>query len=191
MTKVVEFCASYPHLTKGDLQNEIWADIEGFEGDYQISNMGRGKSLKGISGISERILKPQKVVAGYLYISMWKDGLAKNKFLHRLVGKYFVPNPENKPQINHKKGFKWDNRANELEWATSSENLKHAHSTGLKKPTCNNGESIGTSKLKTNDIFEIRNLINDGVRIKVIALKFNVSFQTISAIKTGASWAHV
>ncbi len=113
--------------------NEIWKDVDGFEGIYQVSNLGRVKSFWSKN---KNILKPYKDHEGYYQVKLvrYSGAKSKNKRIHRLVAIAFIPNPENKPTVNHKKGIKLDNRVNELEWATYSENHLHAYRIGLKKP---------------------------------------------------------
>lgn len=110
--------------------NEIWKDIKGYEGLYQASNLGRVRSKK-------TILKPYKNTFGYLIVYLSKNNIRKNCRVHRLVAKTFIPNPENKPQVNHINGIKTDNRVENLEWCTNGENEKHAYKLGLK--TINKG----------------------------------------------------
>lgn len=101
---------------------ELWEDIEKFN-DYKISDLGRVKSLKGNK---EKILKGVLNKDGYLVVGLL-NGKRKNKRIHRLVAIAFIPNPENKATVNHKKGIKTDNRASQLEWATVSENSLHSY----------------------------------------------------------------
>ena len=110
---------------------EIWKDIHGFEGLYQVSNLGRIKS-EFREGTKGGIIK-QFVINKYLKVNLHKDGKEHFIYTHRLVALAFVPNPENKPQVNHINGNKYDNRAINLEWSTNAENLQHAIDTGLRK----------------------------------------------------------
>ena len=102
--------------------DEIWKDIEGYEGLYQISNKGRVKSLKWGK---ERILRPGINGSGYYFIGLYNDGVSKQFQLHRLVAQAFIPNPENKPQVNHLDENKKNNCIENLEWATAKENLNY------------------------------------------------------------------
>jgi hypothetical protein len=116
---------------------EVWKDIPGYEGLYQVSSLGRIKSLDRhrMDGrhYRERILKPSSDLAGYLSVELCKEGTGKRILVHRLVAQVFVPNPENKKEVNHINGTKADNRSENLEWNTSSENQLHAFRTGLEK----------------------------------------------------------
>lgn len=120
---------------------------------------------------------------------MHKDGNKKHFAVHRLVGFYFVPNPDNKNEINHKKGFKWDNRATELEWATTSENCLHAHRMGLRKAP--SGEKHNQVKLREYQVLNIRKLVNDGVDKKKISDMYGVSVTTIRIIYNRKTWKHL
>jgi hypothetical protein len=115
---------------------EIWKNIKGYEGKYQVSNLGRIKSLYRWNG--KAFYKREHIMEsyinnknGYIYIALMKNNKNKNCRLHRLVAEAFIPNPENKPQVNHIDGDKTNNNANNLEWCTQSENELHAYNKGL------------------------------------------------------------
>lgn len=104
------------------MTKEIWRDIEGYEGLYQVSDQGRVKSLGHKLRKSERILKPVVRHDGYQVVGLYAGGKPKTLKVHRLVCQAFHENPENKPQVNHINEIKTDNRASNLEWATAREN---------------------------------------------------------------------
>lgn len=101
---------------------EIWKNIKGYEGLYQVSSDGRVKSLKWNK---ERILKPGIRKGGYLQVALCAGGKQKSLMVHRLVCEAFHDNPENKPEVNHINEIKTDNRACNLEWCTRIENMNH------------------------------------------------------------------
>ena len=121
------------------MSKEYWKDIPNYEGLYQVSNLGRVKRLEsavwnGYKYVSkkEHILKPHTNTHGYPSVILCKNGKHhKNHRVHRLVAQAFIPNPQNKIDINHINGIKTDNRVKNLEWVTRSENLIHAFKTGL------------------------------------------------------------
>jgi hypothetical protein len=118
---------------------ERWKPIEGYEGLYEVSDTGKVRSLErvvkrgnGFLNIPSKEKEPVEV-HGYLYFSLFKEGKERRYAAHRLVAQHFIENPDNKPQINHLNGNKKDNRVQNLEWATQSENNYHALRTGLRK----------------------------------------------------------
>ena len=111
---------------------ENWKDIKGYEGLYQVSDLGRVRSLERdvfnprgtvIRHIEEKILAPNLNRYGYQYVSFSLNGKIKSITVHRLVAEAFIPNPENKPQVNHKNEIKTDNCVDNLEWCDASYNI--------------------------------------------------------------------
>ena len=131
------------HFNKKLGMDEIWKDVEGFEGCYQVSSSGVIKSLfrlvngknGGMRPVSERILKQKITVYGYREVALCENRAYTYLKVHRLVAMAFIPNPENKPEVNHKDGNKLNNNFSNLEWCTSSENSIHSYANGLQKPT--------------------------------------------------------
>lgn len=118
---------------------EVWKDIPGYEGLYQVSNLGIVKSYDRIvkhnkGGTAKRngtVLKQSTNIWGYNMVTLCKDKIQTGKSVHRLIAISFIHNPENKPQVNHKNGVKTDNRIENLEWVDAFENMAHAFKTGL------------------------------------------------------------
>ncbi|NJL52917.1 MAG: endodeoxyribonuclease [Hydrococcus sp. SU_1_0] len=160
-------------------------DIPGYEG-YQVSNYGRVKNSK-----TGKILKPY-LTRGYLRVSLYNESGRKCKLVHRLVAEAFLPNPDNKFDVNHINGCKIDANVCNLEWVSASENMSHAHSNGLRPRIDTQGEKNGFSKLTKFQVMQIKHLLAEGKSTqKTIGSQFNVSRETISSIKNGRRWQEV
>jgi len=121
--------------------------------------------------------------------TLQRDGVAKSFLVHRLVAIAFVPNPDNKPQVNHKNGIKSDNRSENLEWVSVSENHNHAFRTGLK--TGRKGMSHHNAKLTDSDVLEIRRLRSSGVSRPAISRQFGVGCGCVRDIVLRNHWKHI
>ena len=170
----------YP-LTLDNLDGEIWRDIAGYEGHYQVSTFGRIKSFKNGK---VRILKPF-LQGDYIYIELHKDRKGKTMLVHRLVAEAFLPNPDAKPEVNHIDSVKLNNYVNNIEWCTHEENIQHAFATGLEK--ANRGEDSACAKLTNEQARYIRENPDNLTGIE-LAKKLDVPPTTISAIQLGLSY---
>ena len=108
-----------------NLENEQWLPIDGFDGMYLISNYGRVKSLHYKNTNQERILKPNTTKDDYQLVTLYKDCKPKWLYVHRLVAMYFITNPNNLPQVNHKDENKCNNHVDNLEWCDCKYNLNY------------------------------------------------------------------
>ena len=176
------------------IQDEVWKDIEGYEGLYQVSTCGNIKSLakprKNGNGRcyiqKEKLLKQSFTSTGYKKVELYKDGKRKSFKVHRLVAIAFIPNPDNKPEVNHIDGNKINNNIDNLEWVTSSENTIHAYETGLS-PNKKELDEIriielynkGTSKEEISRIFDVSNVViarilkENGIRLRTKSEAFD------------------
>lgn len=131
-----------------DVNGEIWKDVVGLEGYYMVSNVGRVKSCErtficgrgGERKTTEHIIKTVLKKNGYVHCTVSVEGKIYYMSVHRMVAEAFIPNPENKTQVNHINTNKSDNRVDNLEWSTSKENVNHSRITTDRK--------FGFTKLK-------------------------------------------
>lgn len=159
---------------------EIFKDINKFENKYQISNTGKVRNKK--TGL---YLKPKYNKKGYQYINL---SISKYKsvkwYIHRLVGFHFIPNPKNKPQINHKDGNPSNNNVENLEWCTNEENQRHAVLNNLHFQ----GEKHKSSKFTNESILLLPKLINIGFNPTYINKLTGVAIQNLDKIFKGKTW---
>lgn len=154
--------------------NEIWKDVKDYEGIYEVSSYGKVRNV-----VDKHILKPGLTSKGYYNVILCKNKLHKGISIHRLVALNFIPNPENKKQVNYINGIKTDNRVENLEWTTASENIKHSYKMGLQPIKWNEQikEKIAKNhrkKIKNLDKNLIFNSITEASKI------CNISFSCIS-----------
>lgn len=171
------------------MEKEIWKDIPGHEGLYQASNLGEIKSLSRKGSPREFILK-QGNKEGYRSVVLTKGHqLDKTFAVHRLVSITFIPNPKNKETVNHINGIKSDNRVENLEWNTRSENILHAFRTGLKDQ---HGDRHHQNKLMAKDVLEIRRKFIPRVYgRKKLAKEYGVTTHTIKSIVRKQIWTTI
>ncbi len=155
---------------------EIWRNIEGYRNLYKVSNYGRVKSLGNKKNRKEKIISLLKTEKGYLVAPLSKNGKSKRFKVHRLVAIHFIPNPENKPEVNHIEGIKDDNRSWMLEWCTEEENEIHAKKLGL---------FMTNAKLTAEQVLEIK---SSKEKAKTICIKYNVSLGIIYNVRKGLTY---
>lgn len=182
----------------GRKMTEEWKSIIGFE-HYMISSLGRVKSLdrsiidkKGIrqrykGKIRKNVFFSQR--RGYYAIIINNGGKQKRFLIHRLMALHFIPNPDNKPCVNHKDGNGMNNRLDNLEWVTVKENSEHAFRNGLMDSII--GSNQHNSKLTEKDIPVIRKMISEGKSCLEIAKTYKVRSTAISKIKRSITWKRV
>jgi len=165
-----------------DEVEEEWRDIEGYEGMYQVSNLGNVRSLDRTIASSGRLIKRKGMLLsakpnkrGYCGLTIHKNGVGEKFFVHRLVALTFIANPECKLTVNHINGIKHDNRVDNLEWNTIEENNQHAIDSGLNE-----------KKVSDKDVLEIKRLYSETrIPISEIAKKFGLSVSQVSRLCLG------
>ncbi len=170
---------------------EEWKDIKGFEG-YQISNYGRVKSLNyrrcGNTKLLKKIINNFK--DNYHVVNLSKNGKHVLSRVHRLVATAFIPNPNNKPYVNHLDGCKTNNHISNLEWCTSSENAQHAYNAGLKIAPM--GENHVNNILTEKQVLEIREkYVPRKYSTRMLAKEYGVHQSTIYQIIKRRMWKQI
>lgn len=182
------------------IMKEEWKDIPGYEGFYQASTKGRVRSLNRICTVYRGSTKYKRKLKGkirslvnlngYNGVRLSKDGDKKLIQVGRLIALTFIPNPNNKPQINHKNGIKTDDRVENIEWCTQSENTQHAYDNGLIKKRL--GENHHNSILTKVEVANIRDEYETGeVSQQYLANKYSVARKTIGHIVNFNTWTHI
>ena len=172
------------------MKKEKWVDIIGLEGFYKISSFGRCKSLerlvKGKKGsirkINGKILNPV-LSKGYWRYCISINSKTKHYYAHILAAKHFIPNPENKPEVNHKDFDKGNNCITNLEWNTRVENNNHMIAGGRRKII--RGTDAPKNILSEKEVLRIA---SSKETIKNLAARYNVSENTIYSVQTGDNW---
>jgi len=182
---------------KGLVCQEEWKDIPNWEGRYQASNLGRIKSFYTYK--NHRIYKnsvKKRIMMQFFnnkkYLNCHLSNTHKSKFVkvHRLVAKAFIQNPENKPEVNHKDGVKWNNVLDNLEWSTTAENVQHSYDTGLNQGR--KGEKHHLSKLTEKQVLEIRQKHKFRIYTsKMLSIEYNISNSTVKRILRRELWTHI
>ena len=165
--------------------------------DYFINRDGNvyskkfNRKIKGRSSFCTELSKMKGTIDNQGYRKFQLNG--KMLFGHRLVGYTFIPNPENKPQINHINGIKTDNRVENLEWCTQTENMQHAKKMGLNfiNMPDNKGEKNGMSKLNQFSVAMIDLALLNNLIPRDISNAFNISISIVTSIKNGYAWSHI
>lgn len=176
------FPQEYPNKT------EQWGDIPGYEGLYKVSTHGNIKSLpRNGTTKTPRVLLLKTTQNNRKEVGLNKNNIKTSHLVHRLVAKTFIPNPTNKPCINHKDGNPQNNNLSNLEWCTYSENMSHAFRTGLHSLK---GDRHNNRKLNSDQVREIRALwaTSPAIMHKDIAKKYGVCRSMITLITNNKNW---
>jgi hypothetical protein len=175
---------------------EVWKEVKDYEGLYEVSNLGRVKRLSKWTKVGnvakrfdkEKILKQGLHHKGYFHVILSKNGKSKTITTHRLVLSNFVENIENKHSINHINGIKTDNRLENLEWCTISENSIHSYKMGLQISI--KGEKHGRSKLTKNQVIDIKYNLNSLTNSEISKI-YNLSKSYVWCLRRGKTWKHI
>lgn len=185
MSKVKDALAYEP-----DPALEIWKPVVGYEGYYEVSNFGRVRSLDRVVNLSNNVFRPTKGTIihpalkpnGYLHLSLKRDGTKKMFYVHRLVALHFIDNPCDKPEVNHIDFDKTNNRVDNLEWTSRSENNRHSilHNKARQR-------------LSKEDVLDIRRRKAVGESCKDVFASYEnqVSFSAFAKAYRGYTWKYL
>lgn len=170
---------------------EIWKDIDGYEGLYQVSTQGRVRSLDRVGdrgwNYKGKILKPSINPNGYCVVGLFKNGTQKKNMVHRLVAEAFIPNPNNKPYCDHISTIKTENRVENIRWVTHKENMNNPLSIKQRKEHtewCKRGEEHHSNK-PVIQYDKKNNFIREYFSIREASKENSVREQHISACCRG------
>ncbi len=181
-------------------KEEIWKPIVGYENLYEVSNIGRVRSLdrfvsaklNSVSHKKGQLLKPRIDHKGYARVCLSKNGKGKHFRIHRLVALTFILNPNNLPQVNHKTGNKLQNNIENLEWITNLDNMRHAWKNGLKNNDFIRGENHPKAILTSDLVRKIKqDYIPRKFGPKTLAKKYGVARSNVKNIVLGKTWKHL
>lgn len=176
------------HCQSDESTRENWRQVKGWN-SYFVSDSGFVKSYKK-NKLNGRLLTIHNHKDGYLTVDLSIGRKAYQKFVHRLVAEAFIPNPNNKKQVNHIDGDKRNNHVSNLEWSTRSENMRHAVRIGLKKPL--KGSKNPAAKLSESDVLKIRKEYSlGGIGQIALGVKYGVSQAVISDVLLRKRWKHI
>ena len=169
------------------IMEEVWKDVKGFEGLYQVSNIGNVKRLISQRVFAERLIGRTIDRYGYVKRVLSKDGKNNHFTEHRLVAIAFISNPDDKATVNHINGIKTDNRVENLEWNTNKENKQHAVINGI---TNKKGIKHNMCKLTEEQVYEIRKIGFSQTRMS-LSKKYGVSRTHILRLIKNEGWEHI
>lgn len=169
---------------------EIWKTIPFCDQGHQVSNLGNVRSINYRRMGFVKNLTPRLIHSGYPQVCIWTDDKRRHFTVHRLVAITFIPNPENKPTVNHINGIKTDNRVENLEWNTWSENNKHAFVTGLNKLTDDGKKVIAKATIKrcSKKVIDLKTGMQFD-SVKEMGKHFNCTPQYLSKVLCGTAFS--
>lgn len=166
-----------------------WKEVESYSGKYFVSTNGEVFSMPR-EGTVGGILTQKLTTQGYRSVCLTRSKTSKSHALvHRLVACAFIPNTSSKRTVNHKNGVKTDNIVSNLEWATHSENVKHAIDTGLAVPK--KGQDWHCASITNEMAISCNKMLLDGLAPSIVSKELNISIGVVRAIKSAKGWSHL
>lgn len=170
--------------------NEIWLPINGYEDYYEVSSLGRVRSLNRMVRHKHggTRLAPEKYLSicthkqGHHVVRLWKDNKTKLFNLYRLLAIHFIPNPEKKREVNHIDGDRTNYSLSNLEWCTPSENMKHAFRNNLCNGYYTKGFEHQLCKMTEDKVRDLIKMRNNGYKFKDLAIHFNITHETAGRV---------